>query len=205
MQGELVIQTKHETKKILSIETWTDAFIVFMSIYCSLHTQQYPILLKYMNIIRLAAKRCCDIGWKTYDGQFRLHKSQDPTSSWDSIDSVLWLLHISNSQPVRTPNFRQGLQNVHLKCYAFNYNGHCSKSPCYFCPNCLKCNGEHPSIYCSSFNQAQNNGSNQFRAPFRPIGRSPNVVGYQNFHFRQLVMHRPRNPRTVVGPRQNAH
>lgn len=78
VQGELVVQHKHEAKTIVSVETWTDEFLVFMSVYCSVHRDQYLHLLKYMNIIRLGAKRICGMGWKTYDEQFRLRKAQKP-------------------------------------------------------------------------------------------------------------------------------
>ena len=38
VKGELVLQDK-QTKKINSIEMWTDAFIVYLSIYCSVHCE----------------------------------------------------------------------------------------------------------------------------------------------------------------------
>ena len=57
VKGELVLQDK-QTKKINSIEMWTDAFIFYLSIYCSVHCDFVLDVLKYMNTIRIAAKRC---------------------------------------------------------------------------------------------------------------------------------------------------
>jgi hypothetical protein len=52
-----------------------------MSVYCSIHTTKFQELLKYMNSIRLAAKRCSGDGWLLYDQQYRLKKAKDPSSS----------------------------------------------------------------------------------------------------------------------------
>ncbi|CAG2255924.1 SLC35A1_2_3 [Mytilus edulis] len=56
-----------------------------------------PELLKYMQTVRLGAKRYAGLGWKLYDEQFRLRRSQEPAGSWSVIDTELWLLYI---QPV---------------------------------------------------------------------------------------------------------
>jgi CRISPR/Cas system CSM-associated protein Csm4 (group 5 of RAMP superfamily) len=52
--------------KINSIEIWTDAFIVYMSVYCSIDTTNFQALLKYMNSIRLGAKRCSGDGFFSF-------------------------------------------------------------------------------------------------------------------------------------------
>lgn len=57
INGELVQQQK-QYHKITSIENWTDAFIVYMSIYCEAHPDKFQNILKYMNTIRLGAKLC---------------------------------------------------------------------------------------------------------------------------------------------------
>jgi len=91
-QGELILQPDQNYKKIFSIDTWTTAFIIFTSIYCSVHQKKIQDLLKYMSMVRLGASRCANLGWKMYDEQFRLRKAQDPTSSWSSVDCELWLI-----------------------------------------------------------------------------------------------------------------
>ena len=86
--GELLIGPKQQHKKIVNIETWTDAFLIFTSIYCTAHPLKFQGLLKYILCIRLGAKRCSG-GWKAYDEQFRLRMAQDPSSSWAVIDTVM--------------------------------------------------------------------------------------------------------------------
>lgn len=95
VQGELVVKSKDKITKIVSIESWTGAFIIF--VFCSAHASQFHDLLKYMNIIRLGAKRSVGFGWRTYDEQFRLRKSQDPASSCANLDPELWLLFMQSS------------------------------------------------------------------------------------------------------------
>lgn len=74
-------------------------FVNITSIYCSAHPSSYPDRLKYIHTIRLGAKR--SQGWKQYDEQFRLRKSQDPASSWAMIDKELWLIYLY-SPPVNS-------------------------------------------------------------------------------------------------------
>jgi len=57
IEGELIVQTERQTNKLLSIEAWSDAFIIFMSIYGSAHPNSFQQLLKYMKSVRLGAKR----------------------------------------------------------------------------------------------------------------------------------------------------
>jgi hypothetical protein len=50
-QGEA---TRDKTKQIINtISKWTDAFIVYISIYSSAHPSKYQALLKYMHTVRL--------------------------------------------------------------------------------------------------------------------------------------------------------
>ncbi|KAK6184833.1 hypothetical protein SNE40_007206 [Patella caerulea] len=87
--GHLSVEPCKPETKITSIEVWTDAFVVFMSIYCSQHTHRFMELLKYLQTIRLAPKRSSSHGWKIYDEQYRLRKAKDPASTWSMIDTEL--------------------------------------------------------------------------------------------------------------------
>lgn len=51
-QGQLMVQPNQPDLKINNIETWPDAFIVYISIYCSVHLGKFQELLKYMQMIR---------------------------------------------------------------------------------------------------------------------------------------------------------
>ena len=73
---------------------WTDAFLIDTSICLTIHVSRFQELLKYMQTIRLGAKRNTGFGWKLYDEQFRLRKAQEPVSSWAIIDTELWLLYM---------------------------------------------------------------------------------------------------------------
>ena len=63
-QGQLSIQPKQLETKIVSIEMWTDSFLIFISIYCSAHPSLFQDLLKYMQSVRFGSKRCVSLGWK---------------------------------------------------------------------------------------------------------------------------------------------
>ena len=64
VKGEIVVEQKSKNK-IYNIESWTYAFLIFSSIYGAAHPESYPDLLKYINVIRLGAKR--SQGWKISD------------------------------------------------------------------------------------------------------------------------------------------
>lgn len=48
-----------------------------------------------MSMVRLGASRTMGLGWKSYDEQFRLRKTQNPSSI---IDKELWLLYKNNTK-----------------------------------------------------------------------------------------------------------
>jgi hypothetical protein len=72
----------------------TDTFLIDTSIFLTLHVSRFQELLKYIQTIRLGVKRNAGFGWKLYDEQFRLRKTQQPACSWDIIDTELWLLYM---------------------------------------------------------------------------------------------------------------
>ena len=79
--GQLtVLQQKHN--QIKNIHTWTSAFINFMSIMLEKWPDKAQVYLKYMHVVRLAASRVSNLGWVSYDEQFRLRKARVPQSSW---------------------------------------------------------------------------------------------------------------------------
>ena len=137
VKWELVFQQVRK-QKINNIETWTDAFINFIGIYCSVHTDRFNELLKYMYTIRIGSKRMSGSGWIQYDEQYRLRKAMNPSSSWSIMDSELWLLYMnSNHGPVNVVgNVVRGVKGsasgTSQTCYPFNYIGHCPKQFCIY-------------------------------------------------------------------------
>ena len=153
VNGELVFQQVRK-QKINNIETWTDAFINFIGIYCSVHTDHFNELLKYMYTIRLGSKSISGSGWIQYDEQYRLRKAMNPSSSWSIMDSELWLLYMNNNHgPVNVVgNVVSGVKGsasgTSQTCYPFNYIGHCPKQFCIYNHLCLRCEGFRSLIYC---------------------------------------------------------
>lgn len=112
---------QQKSAQITSIEKWTDAFIIFISIFSAKHPDKVPELLKYMSIIRDTALKFPGGGWIEYDLQFRRRQACMPHRSWALIDGELWytvliptaisgntqLQHRSIDQPFRTrPSFQ---------------------------------------------------------------------------------------------------
>lgn len=146
-----VLSTRDKTKQTINtIAKWTDAFIIYISIYSSAHSSKYQALLKYMHTVRLGATRVRGLGWKCYDEQFRLKMSMDPTKSWDIVDNELWLLYMvgnSISESIYS-SAASGYKSSINKCYNFNYKGTCDRSPCNYKHVCFKCSGYHPVFLC---------------------------------------------------------
>lgn len=70
LKGELVVESPKSAVKILSIQQWSNVFIIYISVYCTAHPQRFQELLKYLYVIRQGALRCNNLGWKSYDEQF---------------------------------------------------------------------------------------------------------------------------------------
>lgn len=147
--GQLVSKSL-SVEKIFSIERWTDAFLVFIAIYGTAHPAKVPGLLKYMDSVRLGAKRCHGLGWKSYDEQYRLRKSNNPESDWAKIDDELWLLCMNDRFAVSQSRFQpQYNAKSSGKCFDFNNKGSCFRYPCNYLHTCLKCSGDHPLVMCT--------------------------------------------------------
>ena len=58
-RGELVQRPKFPKKKIICISQWTDAFLVYSSVFLAAHPHRTQELLKYAKDIRLGAKKVC--------------------------------------------------------------------------------------------------------------------------------------------------
>ena len=142
LNGKLVFQQKpKKVKYIDNIKLWTDAFINYSQVLLENHPGKALDLFKYMSLIRSIAYEHPNAKWIQYDQQFRLRISRNPSRLWSSIDGDLWLKYIlSPSTGNNVPNARF--------CYEFNYRGRCMKRVCYYKHACLKCQQQHPSIYC---------------------------------------------------------
>ncbi|XP_052103110.1 uncharacterized protein LOC127736584 [Mytilus californianus] len=112
-RGKICIE-KRSSGVYLSINEWTSAFMVFMSVYIEKYRTRAQELLKYMRDIRLAATR--SENWATYDEQFRLKIEKNPNLSWGNIHGEYWLLHITSptvqtNVSVQSQGYRTNTQN----------------------------------------------------------------------------------------------
>lgn len=177
-EGKLFIAPQ-QTKQITSIEAWSDAFLIYISVYLTAHFNETQPILKYFSVIRTAAKRHVGLGWVSYDTQFRLRLAANPlTKSFNEIDQELWLLCMGPSTVLSMGNDK--------KCYAFNFRS-CNRTICPYRHCCLTCSGYHPAQGCRvrpsnprfprgsqpqflSFQQRP-----QFRQQFRPRSFFPRI------------------------------
>ena len=126
-------------KKNNSIEVWSNAFIIYMSIYIVKHPIETQDMLKYMNFLRLGASRNPSSNWKDYDIQLSLSlcKARNMSLGWGAIDPELWMMYMCQSQ---SSSLTVPPQQMIQKCYDFNYRGSCTKQGCRYSHTCIKCN-----------------------------------------------------------------
>ena len=165
----IMYQTK-PAKEIKTIEVWTTAFMTYMSIFLERHPTRAREMLKYMAVIRQAA-RDFQGNWRRYDKEFRLRQAKRPSRSWASIDTDLWLLTMSGANYSRhasaegispgLSNQSEGVGNLtaqassqsmkkkSLVCYFYQKNK-CNRSSCKYEHKCETCGSvQHGSITCS--------------------------------------------------------
>ncbi|XP_063960322.1 uncharacterized protein LOC135155301 [Lytechinus pictus] len=83
---------------IRSIEQWTSAMLIYLSIYAERQNERCRELLKYTSVVRTAA--ASNYNWRDYDVQFRLRHTTQPELSCVVVDTELWLL-AATAQPFR--------------------------------------------------------------------------------------------------------
>ena len=97
--------TTQKAKPIFNIDKWTSAFFIFISIYLQKHPLKAIEMIKYADLIRKLAHRFGGYGWVNYDKEFRLEQALNPTRSWATYDSDLFLEKLAmpafSNQPFR--------------------------------------------------------------------------------------------------------
>lgn len=165
--GQMVSKSRSAVK-ITSIEKWTDAFLIYVSVFTSVHVSKFQDMLKYMHDVRTGADRSA--GWKLYDEQFRLKIAMDPAKSWASVDSELWVMYMVGGQQNSSAS---GAYNGN-KCY--NFQGFCFKKQCVYDHSCIKCGQGHCMINCPMSIHVSNRQS--FFSP-RQASRSGHQQGFR--------------------------
>ena len=165
--GILEKQPKFSKEKVPNLDKWTDAFVIFMSIYLKKYPQKTQELLQYMSVIRDAARKHGGLFWREYDEQFRIRQAAY-ASSWAQINSDLWLQifagsyqNLNNNQSTSGSN-QSSLSNQSafqskkslVTCRSFN-QGYCSWVPCKFEHICSSCGqSSHGAWSCKQQSQS---------------------------------------------------
>jgi hypothetical protein len=154
--GQIETAQKECKESIFDIEKWTNAFIIYMSVYLSAHADKMYEMLHYMFNIRECALRQGGVAWRTYDEQFRLRQAISP-ASWSKINNDLWWRCMQLRPLSKAPS-----SSVRYPCNDFN-RGSCSWRNCKFAHVCNTCAAPHPEFACTK-NQSSTSGSfNQFK------------------------------------------
>lgn len=170
----LALEPLNRAKRVTTIDTWLQAFHVFVGVYTGLHSQEAPGLMKYGATIQDLAARGHD--WRYYDENFRfLRQSQASSLPWGNIHWELWLK--SQNTPKKLPTSdgpRKSFSTLVPRvprgyCFKFHRGGDCLG--CAFKHSCFKCEGLHRALNCNfrPFNRNAGNTS-QFRGVSKPPG-----------------------------------
>ena len=145
--GKVEARPKQTKEKVNSIEQWTEAFLIFMSIYLSRYPGKTQELLKYISVIRDAAVKFPNYAWRHYDEQFRVRQAEK-VANWGKINSDLWL----RTMPVSSTTFSfQPNVSQFGSCRDFNNKGFCNFHRCRYQHSCDLCGSSfHGMIRCQS-------------------------------------------------------
>ena len=143
--GKVEARPKQTKEKVNSIEQWTEAFLIFMSIYLSRYPDKTQELLKYISVIRDAAAKFPNYSWRHYDEQFRA-RQEKRVANWGQIHSDLWLRTMSVSSTTSTSDVSQ-----FGSCRDFNNQGFCNFYRCRYQHSCDLCGSSfHGMIRCQA-------------------------------------------------------
>lgn len=163
--GKILSRPSQLKEKVLTIEKWTDAFLIYMNIFLMKNQAKFFELIKYVTIIRSAASRCPhgDFSWRTYDEQFRLRLRTEPSMSWAHINSDLWAMTMvrpvvntsggNHYKPsYQSPNLGPMTSKV---CFDFN-KGSCFRTRCKFLHQCSNCAANNHNLITCPNKQSNN-------------------------------------------------
>ncbi|XP_062590953.1 uncharacterized protein LOC134252480 [Saccostrea cucullata] len=156
--GVINLQHSQKSKTPLSINQWTDAFLVFTCIVIQQKPTEAPHLLKYMSFIRELQKLHGDSAWRSYDESFRKLREtvdlpwQKPVEELRG-KSLAVSTKQSNGQPFRGKQVGR-IGGVRF-CFAYNQGNKCKSTPCPFTHICQACRGNHPKIKCKSTEKSE--------------------------------------------------
>ena len=167
-KGRLYIE-KQSSGVELSINDWTSACMMYMSVYIEKYRTRAQELLKYMQDIRLAVSR--SENWAVSDEQFRLKIEQNPNLSWGNIhgehsyqtgqqQTYVQRIYTKNKMQLSSnkvnpqnnikPRANQQSVNSSMYCRYYNNGNACPYFPrCRFKHVCELCDGRHRRANCN--------------------------------------------------------
>lgn len=171
--------TSGKKRKFLTIENWTDAFMIFSSVVRKANPNHPTIsedLAIYMDLIRQINKDGGD--WYFYDINFRQSMQNDDTLSWSYVDQVLHTraLNRPKQRPIMNSNPNKPFPYTASRktCHKYNKNGgRACNGSCGYLHQCFQCNGNHPMSLCPK--QKFQGGGNQARANDANAPNKPNA------------------------------
>ncbi len=158
IQGQPSINFKRSNNtKLYNIDQWTDAMLVYGSIYLVAQPDQTAQFFKYIEFIRTMSKSSSN--WLTYDELFRKIREKQHRN-WDKPLLIPYINSIKGqgfTSPKSTIQNRQKGQNFRSRtpqgcCYSFHDFAKCDRDPCRFSHKCPICSQLHPRIRCKSQN-----------------------------------------------------
>ena len=165
----LALEPITKPKKIVSIDSWVQAFHVFVGVFTSRFPSDAPGLMKYGSTIQDLAAR--GHNWRFYDENFRFLRQTPATSlPWGTIHWELWLrsqspVSVKKAQtPAGTGKLMPNLRVPRGFCFTYHRGGDCMG--CSFRHDCFKCEGSHRALNCNfraktGGIQSQNQGANK--------------------------------------------
>ncbi|CAH1242452.1 Hypp6719 [Branchiostoma lanceolatum] len=81
-------------KQPLTLDQWTNAFLVFHYIYVQRHLSASSALVSYQHLIRAMAARGAN--WLRYDESFRMYRQSSITTPWNSPNLQLYINALTN-------------------------------------------------------------------------------------------------------------
>ena len=175
--GQLIFVKSPDYGHIRTIGKWTEAFHVFVSIYCSKNPSEIGQLMTYAHIIQGIARSCGDEAALEYDIRFRQWRQVSPESCpWDQKNTELFqeaiVQGIENKTKVKKQPFRAG-QPKQKYCFTYNNKGRCPKGTlCPYQHSCQNCAEKHSRLHCPNKNKPTTDAS----YPSKPVtGKRTNL------------------------------
>ena len=138
-----------QDKKDLSVDDWTNAFIVFIDVVADQRPTEIPQLLSYMRTVRAIGLKNGFKAMNQYDRGFR-HMKASSAHSWGMIEPNLYL-ETMNETVARKLQVMQGGRVARANvCFKYQ-TGMCprSRESCVYDHKCERCGGRHPSQVCN--------------------------------------------------------